>query len=94
MALLKIRKTKLEEMCTSMPQFEPFFRSFFQPIRENTEWNKCYMFYMDSIIEGMKNPKYAGGFNLKPEQFRQYHQQLMDAFIKIAQVDSTRKQHY
>ena len=94
MALMKIRITKLEDMCTSMPQFEEFFRSFFQPIRKNTEWSQCYFLYMDSVTEGISNPEYAQKFNLAPEQFRKYHQQLMDAFVKIAKVDSTRKQHY
>lgn len=94
MALLRIRKTKLEELCGAMPQFEPFFRSFFQPIRENTEWGQCYFLYMDSITEGIRNPEYAAKFNLTPELFRQYHKQLMDAFVKIAKVDPTRKQHY
>lgn len=94
MALLRIRKTKLEEFCGSMPQFEEFFKCFFQPIRENTEWNKCYLFYQESIVKGIKEVEYAGKFNLKPEDFIAYHKQLMDAFVKIAKVDSTREQHY
>lgn len=94
MVLLIIRRTKLEEMCTLMPKFESFLKSFFQPIREHTEWNVCYSLYKESIVEGVKNPVYAGHFGLKPEDFIAYHKELMDAFVKIVKVDPTRKQHY
>ncbi|MEK6816401.1 MAG: hypothetical protein AABY09_02215, partial [Nanoarchaeota archaeon] len=91
MALLKIRRTKLEDYCQSMPQFGNFLKSFFQPIREYTEWNQCYFLYMDSIAEGIRSPEYANKFNLKPEDFKTHHQDLLDAFISIVKVDPTRK---
>lgn len=94
MALLIIRRTKLEEMCTLMPKFESFLKSFFQPIREHTEWNVCYSLYQESIVEGIKDRGYAQKFNLEPIDFKMYQQNLLSAFDIIVKVDPTRKQHY
>ncbi|RME55238.1 hypothetical protein D6777_01190 [Candidatus Woesearchaeota archaeon] len=86
MIRVKIDRAKIEDWCDNLSECCSFLKRFFVPARERQDYNKTLMLYMQSLEQGMKDEKYAKMFQMSSEEFKFFHNELMDAFHDIVSL--------
>jgi hypothetical protein len=84
-------KDRLEQWCKKLPECSKFLKQFFSPIKARVEMHKTLMNYLDNISECMTDDNSAQRYGMTTDQFRKYHNDLMQAYHDIIVVDANLK---